>query len=212
MRARGITERGSARHAGRLPAAERREAVLDAALRVFSSGSYAGTTTAEIAQEAGVSEPVIYRHFKSKRDLWFACMDEAWQRFRAAHEARLAELGEEQGVAALGDTVERMKRSRVLLANLWVQGVAEAAEDAEIQRYVRRHMRAAHDHVAEGLRRTQACGGIPSDRDPEAEAWIMIAGSLLISFANRLGGVLSEKDFAAIKRERMRWLLGRDAE
>jgi hypothetical protein len=100
----------------------------------------------------------------------------------------------------------------VLLANLWIQGVTEAAEDAEIQRYVRRHMRAAHDHVADGLRRTQACGGIPADRDPDAEAWIVIAGSLLISFANRLGGVLTEKDFAAIKTQRLRWLLGREAD
>jgi AcrR family transcriptional regulator len=210
MRTRGLTERGKARHAARLPAAERREAILDAALHVFSSGSYTGTTTAEIAQEAGVSEPVIYRHFSSKRDLWFACMDEAWRRFREAHEAKLQELGEEQGVAALGHTVERMKRSRVLLANFWIQGVTEAAEDAEIQRYVRRHMRAAHDHVAAGLRRTQEHGGIPADRDPDAEAWIMIAGSLLISFATRLGGVLSDKDFAAIKRQRLRWLLGRE--
>jgi AcrR family transcriptional regulator len=200
------------RPATRLPAAERREAILDAALRAFSSGSYTGTTTAEIAREVGVSEPVIYRHFPSKRDLWFACVDEAWERFRLAHEAKLAELGQEHGVAALGHTVERMKRSRVLLANLWIQGVTEAAEDAEIQRYVRRHMRAAHDHVADGLRRTQACGGIPADRDPDAEAWIVIAGSLLISFANRLGGVLTEKDFAAIKTQRLRWLLGREAD
>jgi hypothetical protein len=71
-------------------------------------------------------------------------------------------------------------------------------------------MRAAHAHIAAGLGRTQACGGIPADRDADAEAWIMIAGSLLISFADRLGGVLSEKDFAAIKRERLRWLLGRE--
>jgi len=49
-----------------------------AALRVFSSGSYAGSTTAEIAREAGVSEPVLYRHFPSKRDLWAACLDAAW--------------------------------------------------------------------------------------------------------------------------------------
>ena len=53
----------------RLPAAERRRAIVRAALRVFSSTSYAGATTAEIAREAGVSEPVLYRHFASKRAL-----------------------------------------------------------------------------------------------------------------------------------------------
>ncbi len=40
-----------------------RVALIDAALRVFASGSYSGATTAEIAREARVSEPILYRHF-----------------------------------------------------------------------------------------------------------------------------------------------------
>ena len=66
----------------RLPADERRRTIVQAALRVFSAGSYAGSTTAEIAREAGVSEPVLYRHFPSKRDLWAACLHAAWEEFR----------------------------------------------------------------------------------------------------------------------------------
>ena len=65
---------------------ERRAAIVAAALQVFGSGSYAGSTTAEIARAAGVSEPIIYRHFPSKRELWFACLDEAWRELRAAIE------------------------------------------------------------------------------------------------------------------------------
>jgi len=61
----------------RLPAAERRSAIVAAALKVFASGSYAGSTTAEIARAAGVSEPIIYRHFPSKRDVWCACVEQA---------------------------------------------------------------------------------------------------------------------------------------
>jgi AcrR family transcriptional regulator len=68
----------------RLPADERRRTIVQAALRVFSSGSYAGSTTAEIAREAGVSEPLLYRHFPSKRDLWAACLEAAWVEFREA--------------------------------------------------------------------------------------------------------------------------------
>jgi Bacterial regulatory proteins, tetR family len=52
----------------RLPAAERRHHLVETAIRVFSEGSYPGTTTAEIAKAAGVSEPILYRHFASKRD------------------------------------------------------------------------------------------------------------------------------------------------
>ena len=47
----------------RLPASERRAALVDAALRTFAEGSYGGATTAEIARKAGVTEPILYRHF-----------------------------------------------------------------------------------------------------------------------------------------------------
>ena len=76
----------------RLTADERRRAVVQAALRVFSSGSYAGSTTAEIAREAGVSEPLLYRHFPSKRDLWAACLDAAWEEFREAFDRAADDL------------------------------------------------------------------------------------------------------------------------
>ena len=194
----------------RLPAAQRRRAIVDAAVRMFSSGSYAGTTTAEIAREAGVSEPILYRHFRSKRELWFACLEEAWTQFRAGIEAAVEELGEEHGVAAIGQTGIRLRRQRVLLPNFWIQGVTEAVDDPEIQKVVRRHMREAHDFVARVLAGAQQAGGMPADRDPDAEAWIFIAGGLLVSFAERLGGVLSRDDLARISHERRRWLLGRD--
>lgn len=191
----------------RLPAAERRRAIVEAALRVFSSTSYAGATTAEIAREAGVSEPIIYRHFSSKSDLWLACLDEAWVQSRRAIEARFAELGEENGVLAVGQTGMRLRREGVLMPNLWIQGVTEAAEDAEIQKVVRRHVREVHRFVAGLIRRAQAAGGVHADRDPDAEAWIFLAGGFLVSFADRLGGVLSHDDFAAIATQRYRWLL-----
>jgi hypothetical protein len=56
----------------------------------------------------------------------------------------------------------------------------------------------------------QADGGIHPDRDPDAEAWIFVAGTLLVSVADRLGGPLGPSDFEAIKSERHRWLTGSD--
>jgi AcrR family transcriptional regulator len=190
----------------RLPAAERRTAIIEAALRVFSEGSYAGATTAEIAREAAVSEPILYRHFTSKRDLYFACLDEAWLRIRHKIEAKIAALGPSEGWHAIGPAT--MREMKVLLPSLWMQAITEAGEDAEIRRHVRRHMREVHDFFAETLRQVQAEGAIPADRNPDAEAWIFVAGSLLVSIADRLGGLLSGEDFAAIKAERLRWLSG----
>jgi AcrR family transcriptional regulator len=190
----------------RLPAAERRLALVEAALRVFCAGSYAGATTAEIARQAGVSEPIVYRHFGSKRDLYVACLDEAWRRIRTRIEEEIETRGAAEGWRAMGP--KTMREMKVLVPSLWMQAITEAGEDAEIRRYVRGHMREVHDFFADILRRVQAEGGIHPDRNPEVEAWAFVAGSLLVSIADRLGGPLGPEDFDAIKRERLRWLTG----
>jgi len=55
---------------------ERRTDLVEAAIGLFAMKSYATVTTAQIAQEAGISEAIIYRHFKSKKDLFLACFKE----------------------------------------------------------------------------------------------------------------------------------------
>ena len=190
----------------RLPAAERRRALVDAALRVFSEGSYAGATTAQIAREACVSEPILYRHFVSKRELYFACLDTAWERIRLRIQNKIEELGPELGWQAIGPAT--MREMKVLLPSLWMQAITEAGEDPEIRQHVRGHMREVHDFFADVLRRVQEQGGIHPDRDADTEAWIFIAGSLLVSVADRLGGPLKAEDFEAMRTERLRWLTG----
>ena len=69
-------------------------------------------------------------------------------------------------------------------------------------------MREVHDFFADALRKVQDAGAIARDRNVDAEAWIFIGGSLLVSIADRLGGPLTAEDFAAIKAERQRWLTG----
>ena len=94
----------------RLAATERRAAVLQTACRVFSQGSYRGTTTAEIAREAGVTEPILYRHFASKRDLYLAVLDESWRRLTELWEEAVASESEPSlWIAALGRAYPRQR-------------------------------------------------------------------------------------------------------
>lgn len=54
----------------RMSGAERREQVLAAATRAFATGGYAGTSTDQVAREAGVSQPYVVRMFGTKQELF----------------------------------------------------------------------------------------------------------------------------------------------
>jgi AcrR family transcriptional regulator len=68
----------------RLGADERRELVLDAAVRAFAHGGYAGTSTDAVAKEAGVSQPYVVRIFGTKLELFLAVFERAIGRVRQA--------------------------------------------------------------------------------------------------------------------------------
>jgi AcrR family transcriptional regulator len=59
----------------RLPATERRALILDAAGRLFGAHGYDATPLEQIAAAAGVTKPILYRHFASKQDLYLALLD-----------------------------------------------------------------------------------------------------------------------------------------
>lgn len=192
----------------RLPASERRAAVLDTACRVFARCSYRGATTAEIAREAGVTEPILYRHFASKQALYLACIDDAWARVRRAwEEAVAAEPDPRAWMPAMASAYLQFREQRSAVATLWLHALTESGDDPEIRKYLRRHLRDVHEFVAGVLRRCQEAGAVPSDRDPRAEAWIFVAIGLLVAVTGRLGGLPAE-DLERIRASRRAWLTG----
>lgn len=193
----------------RLTAEERRAAVLEVACQFFSKGSYHGVTTAEIARGAGVTEPILYRHFASKRDLYLACLTAAWIDCRAMWDAAVAaEPDPALWIAAMGRSYLEARDKRGAVATLWVQALTEASNDPEIRRFVKRHMKEVHEYVAEVIRRSQESGGILPERDPDAEAWIFISLGLLASVGRRLGTMVDDA-FPGITASRRQWLTGR---
>lgn len=78
------TTRGPAR---RLPPEERREQILAAALPCFARRGYVGAGTRDLARAAGISEPILYRHFGDKADLFRAVVERAGDQLVAAVEA-----------------------------------------------------------------------------------------------------------------------------
>ncbi|MEK7292488.1 MAG: TetR/AcrR family transcriptional regulator [Actinomycetota bacterium] len=64
----------------RLPASERKEQILDVALTVFATKGYHSASMNDIADLAGVTKPVVYQHFASKRALYLALVEEVGNR------------------------------------------------------------------------------------------------------------------------------------
>jgi AcrR family transcriptional regulator len=188
---------------------ERRAAVVETACRIFARRSYHGSTTAQIARETGVTEPVLYRHFASKRELYLACLDAVWERVHALWEKALQrEPDPANALKALGKAyLEERGAGRVVLVDLWIQALTEAADDPEIRRALRAQVREVHDFVAGVIRRAQEAGGVIADRDPDAEAWIFISLGLLTTIDRRLSNIVGD-EFEAIVASRRAWMTG----
>jgi AcrR family transcriptional regulator len=75
----------------RMRAPERRDQLLDVARRMFGTSGFHAVSMDSVAREAGVTKPILYDHFPSKRDLYLALLDvtlvELKENVRAALEA-----------------------------------------------------------------------------------------------------------------------------
>ena len=89
-RARGRTTRPSADPT--------RDRILAAAIDLFAERSFEGATTRAIAAEAGVTQPLLNYHFRSKDELWRSAVDVLFERLTSSMQAHEGEL---QGVDEL---------------------------------------------------------------------------------------------------------------
>jgi AcrR family transcriptional regulator len=75
----------------RLPAARRRRQLLDVALETFAVRGYHPTSMNDIAEAAGVTKPVLYQHFRSKRALYLELLEDVGRRLADAIEKAASE-------------------------------------------------------------------------------------------------------------------------
>ncbi len=120
----------------RMPAAQRREEILDAARIEFARGGLNGTATEDIARRAGITQPYVFRLFGTKKALYLEtverCFDRVQREFEAA--AGSAEAGEE--LKAMGMAYGPLLRDRTLLLGQ-MHSYADCS-DPDVQAVVRR--------------------------------------------------------------------------
>ena len=86
----------------RLTAPARREQILDVALEVFGRSGFHGSSMNDVADAAGVTKPVLYQHFDSKRELYQALLDEVGNRLLRSIAKAVAEATDGKSQTELG--------------------------------------------------------------------------------------------------------------
>lgn len=159
----------------RMKAEDRKQQLLDSAARCFAHHGYRGTTTAMIAAEAGVSEPIIYRHFRNKHDLFIALIEQVGdQVFR----------NWEQATAKARTPLEKLQAlmfANPATSDPWTASVyqllfhasTEVSEPA-IQQAIRDHYERYVRSLATVMSEAQQAGQIRSDLPAEWLAWQII--------------------------------------
>ena len=119
----------------RQTAEQRREAVLAAALDAFARGGLHGTSTEEIAQAAGISQPYLFRLFGTKKELYLEtvrrCLSETLELFQQAADGKRGE----EALAAIGQAYRGLLADRTRLRGQ-MQAYADC-DDADIREVVR---------------------------------------------------------------------------
>lgn len=123
-----------------MPAAKRRIQLLEAALALFAADGFQATTMDAVAAEAGVTKPVLYQHFPSKRELFLELLRDVGGRLsesvgHATAEAHAPREMVDRGFAAYFEFVARQPAEFRLLFGEGVRIDAEfAREVAAVER------------------------------------------------------------------------------
>src|SRR5580704_6380380 len=123
----------------RVPAVERREELISAAVHEFAHGGLHGTPVERIARRVGVAQPYVFTLFGNKRELFLAALERSFERIAGVFEGAAAEFREGRGPADCEDTLDAMGRAYVELLTsdrdyLMLQHQSYAACDDEVVR------------------------------------------------------------------------------
>lgn len=157
----------------RMSGEDRRVALLAAARTEFARHGFHGAGTAAIARAADCSEAILYRHFRSKRELLAEVL-------RAEIGGRLADAralapppGVAPGPGALPETLDaRLADGEIGVTARLILLAISMSDDPEVGEAVRGAFLAVRAPLRGAVEAMQAAGAVRGDLDPEAVTWI----------------------------------------
>jgi AcrR family transcriptional regulator len=167
--------RSGRRPVGRPPAAGRREALIAAAVDCVAESGVA-TTTAEIAERAGVPKSVIHYYFKTKKQLLEAAFARVVADFLAVVQRRTErDSPAPQLLEGLAYDPIPFGEEGAKLVRFWYHWVSAALSDRELMEAAAESFRSGPRTMAAHLRDLKAAGRLPSSVDPELDGLLISA-------------------------------------
>lgn len=148
----------------RVSAIDRRRQILERATELFARQGYQGTTTRQIAERAGVNEAIIFRHFPSKEDLYWAVLEH-----QCSAREGLGELDARLRSGASDEEILTWIARQIVARDLTLSRLLmfSALEHHKLSaRFFKTHVAQYHERLAEYIRRGMEKGRFRRDLDP----------------------------------------------
>jgi AcrR family transcriptional regulator len=163
----------------RVPAAERRDALIEAAVHEFAHGGLHGTPVARIAQQVGVAQPYVFTLFANKRELFLAAVERGFE-LTAETFTRAAAEFDPALASADADVLHAMGNAYVELLGshrdyLMLQHQAYAACDEEA---IRERVRACYAHLVAHVERLSGADSERIDEFFRYGMWLNVAAAM----------------------------------
>jgi len=154
--------------------ADRKQQIIDAALKAFAAKNYDAASVADIAKEAGITKRAIYRYFPSKRDLFYAVRNQVYM---SVVENLWMELPEAENILDLADKLMkahvRFSLEHPEMARIIINTISEAATK-EFQVNIEALLEERADEIEALIRAGIEEGSVDPELDARFIAWIII--------------------------------------
>jgi AcrR family transcriptional regulator len=168
----------------RMRGEERRALMLQSAKHVFARSTYAEASTGELARASEVTEPMLYKHFGSKKGLFLAVLQEYGLQFHNQLQECISRRADQDILDALAHVVDDYlatikadpETQRVLF-----QAVIESG-DPDIARCVGEHNRAVYRIIHQLVERASQEGYLDPTTSPDAATWGYVSMIIAIQY------------------------------
>jgi AcrR family transcriptional regulator len=172
----------------RLRGEERRALMVRSAKHVFAQSSYTEASTGELARESEVTEPMLYKHFGSKKGLFLAVLNESGTDILNRLQSRLFARAEKDILDALNHVVAdylAVTKADPDALRLLFQAVA-ASSDPDIRHCIGEHNRKVYAVIYQLVERAHKEDYLAPSVSAEAVTWGYISIILAIQYASML--------------------------